>query len=194
MTFFEIDTTVTDLVIEPKHFTYIERARKQGAAKIDFVMGDARLSLERTDRKWGMMLVDAFSSDSIPAHLLTREAIKLYFDRLEDDGLLALHISNRYLKLEPVVDRIVRESKLEAIVIHDFVMDSYYPKHVKTEFSGKLASSWVLVAKRRESFGSLLQDNRWGELKRDDSVGLWTDDYTPITSAFSGGWWSLIGR
>ena len=80
------------------------------ATDIEFLMGDARLSLEQTDRKWGLMLVDAFSSDSIPAHLLTKEAVELYFDRLTDDGLLALHISNRYLKLEPVVERIVRTS------------------------------------------------------------------------------------
>ena len=94
-------------------------------------MGDARLSLERLEgRKFGFMLVDAFSSDAIPVHLLTKEAVQLYFDRLEDDGLLALHISNRYLDLEPVVDRIAKELNkelgdmphglgVEARVMHD---------------------------------------------------------------------------
>jgi hypothetical protein len=125
---------------------------------------------------------------------LTKEAVKLYFNRLEEDGLLALHISNRYLKLEPVVDQIVRdpELKLEAIVMHDYLLENWNDDHV--EFSGKLASTWVLVAKRRESFGPLLNDPRWGALKQDESVGLWTDDYTPITRALSGGWWNLLSK
>jgi len=198
MTFFEIDKTVVELVDrkvdeEDGPFTYMKRAKQQGA-KIELLLGDARLTLEQTDRKWGFMLVDAFSSDSIPAHLLTKEAVKLYFDRLEDDGLLALHISNRYLKLEPVVDQIVRDPdlKLEAIVMHDYLLENYNDDLV--EFSGKLASTWVLVAKRRESFGPLLNDPRWVGLKQDESVGLWTDDYTPVTRALSGGWWNLFSK
>ncbi|HKA06924.1 MAG TPA: hypothetical protein VKD71_06670, partial [Gemmataceae bacterium] len=132
MTFFEIDTKVRRLVAaDPEHpsdrvyFHYIDEAKRQGV-DVEFIIGDARLSLEQTNRKWGFMLVDAFSSDSIPAHLLTKEAVRLYFDRLEDDGMLALHISNRYLKLEPVVERIVQELHhelgLEARVMHDFIM------------------------------------------------------------------------
>jgi hypothetical protein len=193
MTFFEIDPTVVRLVKEPKHFTYLSAAEKQGA-NIEFIMGDARLSLERAERKWGFMLVDAFSSDSIPAHLLTREAVQLYFERLEDDGLLALHISNRYLKLEPVVDLIVRDLGLEAMVMHDFTYDSD-ERRDKPEFSGKLASTWVVVAKKREAFGPLVvEPTRWGELTHDPSVGLWTDDYTPITSALRGSLWNLLGK
>jgi hypothetical protein len=195
MTFFEIDPTVRRLVDrdigQPEApFTYIQRAREQGST-IEFVMGDARLSLEQTNRKWGLMLVDAFSSDSIPAHLLTLQAVQLYFDRLEDDGLLALHISNRYLKLEPVVDQIVRKLGYQSVVMHDSVFEPY--RH-QQEFSGKLSSSWVLVAKRREAFGDLFDDYRWVPLKHDDSVGLWTDDYTPITKALNEGWWTLFGR
>ena len=156
-------------------------------------MGDARLSLEQTNRKWGFMLVDAFSSDSIPAHLLTKQAVQLYFNRLEDNGLLALHISNRYLKLEPVVEAIVRHLKLHAIVMHDYLYENYNDDLV--EFSGKLASGWIVVAKDKKAFGPLLDDPRWIDLKRDDSVGLWTDDYSPITSALaSGGWWNLLGK
>ena len=180
MTFFEIDWTVRKLVEEDKHYTYISRARKYGG-EIDFIMGDARLSLEQTNRKWGFMLVDAFSSDAIPAHLLTQEAIKVYFDHLEDDGLLALHISNRYLNLEEVVECIVRD-KYAAIVMHDHTYEGVNWR--QKEFSGKLPSTWVLIARKREAFGPLQDDPRWGPLKRDDRVGLWTDDFTPITKAF----------
>ena len=122
VTFFEIDQTVVRLVKEPRYFTYIDEAQKQGV-KVEFLMGDARLSLEQTDRKWGIMLVDAFSSDSIPAHLLTKEAVELYFSRLADNGLLALHISNRYLSLEPVIERIVRAIPgSDALVMHDYIL------------------------------------------------------------------------
>jgi hypothetical protein len=200
MTFFEIDWTVRRLVegsedfeVRPKHFTYIQSARKKvGVENIEFIMGDARLSLEQTDRKWGLMLIDAFSSDSIPAHLLTKQALELYFSRLSDDGLLALHISNRYLKLEPVVDQIVRSLGYSALKRSDHTEDTIYPD--KIEVSGKLASSWVIVAKKKETFGGLLEDPNWTSLKHDPSVGLWTDDYTPITKALEKGWWTLLGK
>ncbi|MSR55491.1 MAG: hypothetical protein EXS09_19725 [Gemmataceae bacterium] len=192
-TFFEIDWTVRRLVEEPKHFTYIQRAKDQcGAENMEFIMGDARLSLEQTDRKWGLMLIDAFSSDSIPAHLLTKQALELYFNRLSDDGLLALHISNRYLKLEPVVDQLVRSLGYAALKRSDHTEDSIYPD--KVEVSGKLASSWVIVAKKKEALGGLLDDPNWGPLESRPSVGLWTDDHTPITKALEKGWWTLFGR
>ena len=76
---------------------------------VDIRMGDARLKLnEDSNRKYALLLVDAFSSDAIPVHLLTREAVKMYMERITDDGLLALHISNKFVKLEPVVAAIVR--------------------------------------------------------------------------------------
>jgi hypothetical protein len=190
MTFFEIDPTVLRLVKEPKHFTYIDRAIKQGA-QIDFVMGDARLSLESTDRKWGMMLVDAFSSDSIPAHLLTREAVQLYFDRLADDGILVLHISNRYLRLEPVVHRIAQKLECQALVMHDYI--TYDLDRTKPEVSGKLSSTWVVLARKPGTLAPFVADGRWKALEEDPSVGLWTDDYTPLLSVLQGEW-NLFGR
>ena len=78
-------------------------------------MGDARLKLkEHTDRKYALLLVDAFSSDAIPVHLLTSEAVQLYMDRITDDGILALHISNKYVRLEPVVGAIAADLGLTA--------------------------------------------------------------------------------
>src|SRR5262245_13480244 len=209
MTFFEIDWTVRRMVETPEHFTYVTRARDQGAT-IDFLMGDARLSLEQTDRKWGLMLVDAFSSDSIPAHLLTREAVKVYFDRLDDNGLLALHISNRYLRLEPVVDEIVKnlqpEIGCEALVMHDYIQEdrNYIFGATRREVSGKLSSPRVVLAKRpevlaplkalRRDLADLSEDEGvWQPLKSDPSVGLRTDDYTPIKNVLQGDW-NLFGK
>ena len=202
VTFFEIDTKVRRLVEPPTYFTYIDSAKKQGV-DIEFIMGDARLSLERLERrKFGFMLVDAFSSDAIPVHLLTKEAVKLYFDRLEDDGLLAVHISNRYLDLEPVVGRIAKELNqelrdlpnglgVEARVMHDD--DESAP--------GKSRSTWIVLARTKEALGLIEADTqrwlaeggqqytsdnsrvsrRWVPLNpKEKDVGLWTDDYSPI--------------
>jgi hypothetical protein len=164
LTFYEIDPAVRRIVEEPwmvmnkedvkekegtkeilGPITFVKAARDRGA-KIDFRMGDARLKLrDDTDRKYALLLVDAFSSDAIPVHLLTREAVKMYMDRLTDDGILALHISNKYVRLEPVVARICKDLGLECRVWND---DS-------ESRPGKTASSWVAVAKDVKTLGSL---------------------------------------
>ncbi|HEX3146719.1 MAG TPA: fused MFS/spermidine synthase [Gemmataceae bacterium] len=179
MTFFEIDSKVRHLVESPEYFTYIDRAKKQGT-NIEFLMGDARLTLEQTDRKWGLMLVDAFSSDAIPAHLLTKEAVELYFSRLTDDGILALHISNRYLDLEPVVEKIADKLQVSALVMHDYVREEIGQR----DMSGKLSATWIVVARKPEVLAAFAADKqrRWGRLRSEQKVGLWTDDYTPIKS------------
>ena len=169
MTFFEIDTHVRRLVEPPTYFSYIDSAKKQGV-DIKFRMGDARISLERNNDKFGFMLVDAFSSDAIPAHLLTKQAVELYFNRLEDDGLLTFHISNRYLDLEPVVERLVREMNLKARIMHgrgdspslrkrDDAGDKPLDEHAWT---GRYAATWIAIAKTDEALGAIEEDfKRW---------------------------------
>ena len=146
LTFYEIDHGVKKLVADrDDYFTYVSDARKRGA-ELDFRMGDARLKLkEDVDRKYALLLIDAFSSDAIPVHLLTKEAVQLYLERMTDDGILALHISNKYVALEPVVSRIAQELNLSARVWRD---DS-------ESRPGKTASSWVALAKNDETLGSL---------------------------------------
>jgi hypothetical protein len=147
LTFYEIDPAVKKLVADTdKYFTYVSDAEKRGA-KLDFRMGDARLMLKQdTDRKYQLLLVDAFSSDSIPVHLLTNEAVALYLDRLTDDGILALHISNKFVKLEPVVAAIAKHHNLVARVWNDDAEGRH----------GKTASSWVVLARKREHLGDRL--------------------------------------
>jgi spermidine synthase len=150
LTFYEIDPAVKRLVADTaRFFTYVSLARERGA-ELDFRMGDARLKLkEDTDRKYALLLVDAFSSDAIPVHLLTVEAVGLYLDRLTDDGILALHISNKFVKLEPVVAAIAEHHKLVARVWND---DS---ERGPGTF-GKTSSSWVALARRPEDLGDRL--------------------------------------
>jgi hypothetical protein len=146
ITFYEIDSAVKRLVADTdKYFTFVTDARNRGA-NLDIRLGDARLVLKRdTDRKYTLLLVDAFSSDSIPVHLLTVEAVQLYLDRLTDDGILAIHISNRWIRLEPVVSAIAKELGLAARVWND---DS-------EGHPGKTASSWIVLARKQEHLGKL---------------------------------------
>lgn len=151
LVFYEIDPAVKRLVADtPEYFTYVTdaraRARSAPGGDLDIRMGDARLKLKDTDDKYALLLVDAFSSDSIPVHLLTVEAVQLYLDRLTDDGILALHISNKFVKLEPVVAAIASQLGLTARVWND---DN------ERRGPGKTASSWVVLARKPEHLGSL---------------------------------------
>lgn len=169
LTFYEIDPAVRRIVEKPWRevpavlgddgkvikpavpgpFTYVEAARARGA-EIDFRMGDARLKLKQdTDRKYSLLLVDAFSSDAIPVHLITREAIELYRDRMTEDGILALHISNKYVRLEPVCARLAHELGMAVRVWSDSA----------EQHPGKTASSWVVLARNEQALGSLAGDS-----------------------------------
>ena len=104
MTFFEIDPAVVEIATDPKLFTYITDARRDYHADIDLVVADGRLGIASTTRgPFRLIVVDAFSSDAIPVHLLTREAIDVYTRALDDHGVLFIHISNQNLDLHPVV-------------------------------------------------------------------------------------------
>ena len=98
---------------DPRYFTYLRDA--PGSTEI--VLGDARLSLqEARDGTYGLIVADAFSSDAIPTHLITREALALYFRKLTENGTLAFHISNRYLNLRPVLGNLARDAGLTCLV------------------------------------------------------------------------------
>lgn len=169
LTFYEIDPAVIELVADTdKWFTYVMDAGrkeypkaykdkpipKNRGALLDFRIGDARLKLkeeavkfkENPELKYQLLLVDAFSSDSIPVHLLTVEAVALYMDCITDDGILALHISNKFVKLEPVVEAIAKKHNLVARVWNDDAEKQH----------GKTASSWVVLARKPEHLGDRL--------------------------------------
>jgi hypothetical protein len=148
--FFEIDPAVVRVARDPKHFTYL--AECQGAARV--VLGDARLSLAREpDGHFGLIVVDAFSSDAIPVHLLTREALQLYLKKLTPDGILAFHISSKYLDLEPVLASLARAENLVCLVQHDEETNRN-----ELERHGKFPSDWVILARHTKDFGELASD------------------------------------
>ena len=140
-------------------------------------LGDARLSLDRRpDGEFDVLLVDAFSSDAIPIHLLTREAMHLYKRKLAPHGLLAVHISNRHLDLEPVLGNLAADADLTALVCNDS----------EEKEKGKSSSTWVLLARQGSDFGELGEDFlRWQDLGPDPTHRLWTDDFSNVISVLN---------
>jgi SAM-dependent methyltransferase len=180
VTFFEIDRLVRDIAFDPAYFTYAGDARDRGAT-VRLELGDARIRLEavkrdRPEERYDVILVDAFSSDAIPVHLLTREALRLYFDLLGPRGILALHISNRYLRLEPVVANLAEDGRYARLLQHGDTGD----------IRGGVEASWAILARRPEDFGEMASDARWTEARLDPepAVGTWTDDFHNLVSVF----------
>jgi hypothetical protein len=174
MTFYDIDPAVRDIATNENYFTYLRDCR----ASWEIILGDARLKLrEADDGKYGIIVVDAFSSDAIPIHLITREALELYFRKLTEDGVLAVHISNRHLDLQPVLGNLARELGLVGLRQYDREADS-------RSVPGISMSDWVVLARRREDLRSLAEDDRWQTVETDPNVGVWTDDFSNLLSVF----------
>jgi spermidine synthase len=136
------------------------------------VLGDARLSLGRSKPRHDFLVLDAFSSDAIPLHLISREAVQMYFEHLSDDGVVAFHISNRHLDLRPVLGAIASDLGLSAISRFD---------RVSEKTPSRQASEWLLMARSPECFGGLKSDARWVVPERAPRV--WTDAFSDILSA-----------
>ena len=161
--FYEINPLVVKLARE--EFTYLPDCR--GTAEI--ILGDARLSLEQeNNHQYDLLVIDAFSGDSIPAHLLTTQALELYFRRLNPDGILALHISNAHLDLEPVVEKLAVTLKKQAVLINN-------PEEEEEEI---YSSDWVLMTSR--PLGSPEITKAAAKLRSDPKMRVWTDDYNNL--------------
>ncbi|MGI9044226.1 MAG: spermidine synthase, partial [Gemmatimonadaceae bacterium] len=172
-TFFEIDPKVEEIARDERFFTYLSDCEVDPA----IVFGDARLTIASEPQgKYSLLVLDAFSSDAIPVHLLTREAIETYFRALVEDGVLMVHISNRRLDLEPVVADLALDAGLEARVRNHSVSEA----RQDTEYDYE--SDWVIVARRLEDFGPLASDTMWVELEPSLKKRPWTDDYSNILS------------
>jgi hypothetical protein len=174
--FFEIDPTVVGISRDSQYFSFL----RDTPAKVRIVLGDARLTMaDEPDGRFDALFLDAFSSDAIPVHLLTREALALYCRKLTADGVLALHISNRYLNLAPLVGRLAADAGLACRICHDSGAGS------KDENRYKSASVWVLVSRRTEGLGKLATDSHWESIPPSPHTSLWTDDYSNILTVLS---------
>ena len=175
-TFYEIDPDVIQIAAHSGHFTYLKNC---SAASNRIVMGDARLQLRNApDRHYGLIVLDAFSSDGIPVHLLTKEALDLYLAKLADGGRLVMHISNVYLDLRQVVSALAQSANLSCLVNDDF------SAQMVNAAPNQDPSTWVVLARRAEDLGSLSQHPQWHRFDNYAKSKLWTDDYSNILSVF----------
>lgn len=166
--FYEINPLV--LRLARSQFTFLGDSK----AKLDVAMGDARLSLENeaahgVDEHFDVLAVDAFSSDSIPVHLLTHEAMQVYRKHLSPDGVLAVHISNRYLDLQPVVRDLAKDAGMLARVVDTDDDDS----------QDVFGATWVLLTSPEYGFGPE-ETKASAEIRSQREVPLWTDDYSNL--------------
>jgi spermidine synthase len=172
-TFYEINPAVVNIARNPRYFTYVVDCEQ---VPFNVVLGDARLKLrEAPDARYGLIVLDAFSSDAIPMHLITQQAIDLYLSKLAPGGLLVFHVSNRNLDLSPVVAGLARSRNLSCIALGD-------PMLVPIE--GKDPSVWVVMARSPADFVVLSNRSNARVLTGDDHRAVWTDDFSNILSVF----------
>ena len=170
-TYFEIDPAVVKIAEDPKLFGFL--ANCAPAAKI--VLGDARLTLgEQPASVYDYLLIDAFSSDTIPIHLLTREALALYMSRLKGDGLLVIHISNRHMELQSVVAALARDA--------DVAVKTRIQTTPPMSLGDPQPSEVVIFARKPETLAPFSEDAGWKQ-PANNNVSVWTDDYSNILGA-----------
>jgi spermidine synthase len=145
---------------------------------VPIAIGDGRLTLAREpDGRFDLLIVDAYSSDAIPIHLATREAMALYKSKLAPDGVAVLHISNRHLALSDVVAGIAAANGLKTWINNDS------DEAEEEEHEYKYASEVAAVAASPEALGELAGSEAWVETEPDPRARVWTDDYSNILSA-----------
>ena len=169
--FFEIDQTMVDTARDPKYFTYIQQCEPD----LKPVIGDARLTFAREPNGvYDLIIVDAYSSDAIPIHLATEEAMEIYRDKLAPQGAVAMHVSNRHLELSSVVVGIAEANDLKSWVYsEDSGRDNEY-----------IFSTTVVVSAREEAdVGRLASSEQWALTEAEDNQRVWTDDYSNVLGA-----------
>jgi hypothetical protein len=162
---------MVDTARDPKYFSFIKNCEPD----IKPVIGDARLTFAKEpDGVYDLIIVDAYSSDAIPIHLATEEAMKIYKDKLAPHGAVVMHVSNRHLDLEPVVVGIADANDLKS-----WVFDEDSGRDADYIFSTDV----VISARETEDVGKLASSKQWEETDPDEKVRVWTDDYSNILGA-----------
>lgn len=169
-TYFEIDPVIVTIARSPSLFTYLAECQPE----VRIVLGDARRSLmDASDSSFDLIALDAFSSDAIPVHLITREALQLYLRKLRPGGVVAFHISNRYLDLRPVLVELARDARLAGALLDRDVTEAQRRKL-------HYGSRWVTVARNAYTLAPLVKEAGWQVLAPSATVRVWTDDYSDV--------------
>ena len=172
-TFYEINPAVVSVARSQQYFSYLSECAK---APVDTVLGDARLKLHNArDGSYDLIVLDAFSSDAIPLHLITQQALDLYLSKLAPGGLIVFHISNRNLELGGVVADLAKSRNLSGVSLLNLS-----PR----EPNGKDPSHWVVLARSSADYGPLANDPDAHPLVSKGTQDVWTDDFSNILSVF----------
>lgn len=175
-TFYDINSAVVGISRDLGLFTFVADC----PAKPRIVLGDARLSIAREpDRRYTMIILDAFNSDAIPIHLITREAVALYLTKLDRGGYLVFHISNRYLDLHPVLANIAADLDLALLSRSDD--EKIDGDEENTDEKDR--SDWVVMARSADDLAPLAKIEDWTSLEPDPGIGVWSDDYANLLGA-----------
>jgi hypothetical protein len=175
-TFYEIDPAVVRIARDPRYFTYLTDC----APDARIVVGDARIRLARaTKSEYALIIIDAYSSDAIPIHLITREAFELYLDKLAPGGMLALNVSNLHVELKTVLGNIAKDLKLAVRARDDQQLTE------AEENRGWLASQWAVLTRTTADLGTLATDPRWVLPDIRPGTSVWTDDFNNLLSVLS---------
>jgi hypothetical protein len=176
MDFFEIDDAIIRIAENPRYFTYLSDAKARKGATVRTMAVDGRLGLRgMPEASYDLIVVDAFSSDTIPTHLITREAVAMYESRMKARGVIAFHVSSRFFDLPPVLARIAADRSLVCYVRRD----TDVPPEKAAE--AMRPSVWVVLARDENDLGQLARTGqRWVRLVSNAGDPLWTDDYTNV--------------
>jgi hypothetical protein len=171
-TFYEIDPGIERIARDTAYFSFLADM----PVRPRIVLGDARVQLARdTAQTYDLILLDAFSSDAIPVHLMTLEALDTYLARLAPGGIVAFHVSNRHLDLEPVVAALARERNLVARA-------GQGPRGMRDLYESN--STWIALGRQEADLGHLPADLRWWAPRVRKGVEPWTDDYSSLLTVF----------
>jgi hypothetical protein len=172
-TFYEIDATVQKMARDPNYFRYLTEC----APQIPIVLGDARLTLAESKDQYDLIVLDAFSSDAIPIHLMTREAMATYLSKLAPHGIVIMHVSNRHMELASVVAGIAHANGLVSRVNNRAARDG-------EDDSDYLFTSTVVISAREDAdFATLREDADWTPIELPAGQRIWTDDYSNVIGA-----------
>lgn len=168
--FYEINPNVRRFAEDP--FTFLS----DSPASTEVIMGDARLSLEAEDgQNFDLLVLDAFNGDSIPIHLITRETFSIYLRHIKKDGIIAVNISNRYLDLLPVMQKVADHFQLHIAKV--------YVSTDQDNLATQAGSQWVLIGMKKEIDSILENENASVPYIRKD-IRIWTDDYSNLLQIF----------
>ena len=171
-TFYEINPDVINMARNSQYFWYLQNC---AGGSVRVIEGDARLNLQNAPQgDYGLIVLDAFSSDAIPVHLVTQQALDLYLSRLAAGGMLAFHISSRSLNLKPILADLAESRKLICIGFDDLKPG---------DFEGKDPSQWVVMARSPSEISNLSINSQWKRLEGRKETRVWSDDFSNIFQA-----------